>query len=141
MAKPSESDIAYVAGIIDGEGCIGIYRASRARSGHSLLIKVSMTEPHAIQLLIDSFGARANPYTNKFGVVYRAVYTGERAYKFLQLIVKYLRVKRAQAEAAMEFYTACMGRKGHVLSDDDVAVRAFYEHKLKAMKRRGVSHR
>jgi hypothetical protein len=45
MPTPTELDYAWAAGIVDGEGCISVYKQ---KSGWTLYVRVNMTEPNTI---------------------------------------------------------------------------------------------
>ena len=126
-------DLAYAAGIVDGEGCIGIYGKVNT---HMLIVKVGMCEPQAVDFLIEKFEALSNPYNNRFGPVYRAAFTGPKAYAFLCLIRPYLRVKRTQADVAIEFWEGKGNYKGYKIAPEELARRVDYELRLKALKPR-----
>lgn len=132
----TDTDIAYIAGIIDGEGSIGVYKNKNTkRSQHQMQVRVAMREDHAVNMLVNIFGARYNNFRNKTGIVYRAVFTGPRAYEFLKLIRKYLRVKLDQANLAIEFYEICIGKSGKRTTDSQIDLRNKYEFRLKEMKK------
>ena len=104
-------DLAYVAGIVDGEGCISIikHRDSDCRRGYyfHLTVNVSNTNEWLIAWLKFAFGGHT--HTRKKGN-YRPLYQwfidASQAFKFLKLILPYLRIKKPQAELAIEFHKA-----------------------------------
>ena len=109
-------DLAYAAGIIDGEGHIALSkyvekgnRARRRRSGLSVYgfhIAVMMTEPSAVQWLHKTFGGSFKPYPHKRckgGMVWRWAVCGDSCASLLQVLLPYLKTKQKQAEVALEF--------------------------------------
>lgn len=103
----TETDKAYIAGIIDGEGCIGIYvaRGGKGYGSHALQVVVKMSEPQAITMISETFdtpihvgGVRGN--SRPCGTV---TLRAEKALSLLQACLPYLRVKKAQAEIGIEF--------------------------------------
>lgn len=100
-------DLAYVAGIIDGEGCIGLY-LSKKSSYYFIQVAVHMTNEWMITWLSNNFSGSKNVYTH-----YRKRanckpewawnITGKKALEFLELIYPYLKLKKAEAEIAINF--------------------------------------
>jgi hypothetical protein len=106
----SASDLAYCAGIVDGEGCIGIYQNRKADSGRSItysaVVVVAMTRPEAIEFLAATFGGalRQDRRKTKTGKpVYRWVLHIKEAVALLEIICPFLKVKKANAENVLEY--------------------------------------
>lgn len=94
--------LAYAAGLIDGEGCIGIYRNSH-NGNYQLRIAVEMVESSGLQELHSLFGGR---WYFKTGTEVRRprcswMVFNSAAEAALRLILPYLRVKRPQAELGL----------------------------------------
>ena len=99
-----KTDLAYIAGIIDGEGCIRItidgshYRHSR------MYISVASTDQWLIQYLRMAFdGHIYSKHLEHRKASWEWVLGGESALIFLQAILPYLYLKRPQAEIAIQF--------------------------------------
>jgi hypothetical protein len=90
----NEIDLAYIAGIIDGEGSIGINKIKNYNGTNTtyyrLLVQVCMVEGCIPQWLCDAFGAVS----------------------FLKVILPYLKIKKEQAEIAIEFQSQRMKSGG-----------------------------
>lgn len=114
FGKERTGALAYCAGIIDGEGCIGIYvRNPRGGRGirHELKVQVNMQTTPAIEMLKECFGGLQdyrvkNKKTNAFCYQWRI--GDRRAYGCLKILLPYLRVKKMEAEKAIEFYEKCI---------------------------------
>lgn len=132
MPKVEETTLAYVAGIIDGEGYIGIYGGKQDK--HVLTVGVKMCDPEAIGVIVDNFGGTNSGYENEKAYVYRVILRAGKAYEFLKAIRKYLRVKAEQADWAIEFYEECWRGKGHNLTTGDLTQRSEYAAILKDLK-------
>ena len=112
-----KTDIAYIAGIMDGEGCIHIKRHTKEpATQYTLQITVGSTQEWLCRYLQFSFGGsvRQNlsvtkriPPQKPFWV-WRV--SAALAYNFLKIIYPYLHLKREQARIALEFQEA---RKQH----------------------------
>ena len=106
----NETDFAYAAGLIDGEGTIGIYKnkAKSCRCGYRfyLRVRLGMTNITAPYWLYTIFGGYFREYPNRgWGekVLYEWGLSPEQAYAFLVSILPYLKTKKQQAQVAIEF--------------------------------------
>jgi hypothetical protein len=93
--------LPYLAGIIDGEGYIGVKRSAchpgRVTPGHHARISVKMNEPApAVRLLAEAFGGRCAPENGRAMLCWQV--TDAAAERALTALLPYLLVKRAQAE-------------------------------------------
>lgn len=99
---------AYAAGLIDGEGCIGIFK-SNAKSHHptySARVDVGMTTKAAtvLQSLRREYGgtiSRSREATERWAEAQCWSVSGSAAAKMLSRIAPYLRMKGEQAEVAL----------------------------------------
>lgn len=107
--------LAYTAGIIDGEGCIGIYhrkqRSVKSGFAYVLIVAVWNTNPWLVQWLKMSYGGNilrpkisreAHPTWKQ---PWRWTIYDKHAAEFLELVLPYLQLKRPQAEIAITFLT------------------------------------
>ena len=102
-----QTDLAYIAGIMDGEGCICIVkRKSCSRKGYSYQLRVTIVNTN--EWLVHSLKMQYNGWvydhcsgTNKRVWEWRV--DSNLALSFLESIVKYLKLKRAEAEIAINF--------------------------------------
>ena len=126
-----QTDLAYIAGIIDGEGNISLiaarvkrpvpksgparpeartaqYDASGTRLRHFLGVGVGMTDELIPMMLKNAFGGSIYYYENRPGWkgIWRWLITSNKALAFLRAIQPYLRLKVAQAEIAIQFQEA-----------------------------------
>jgi len=140
-----QHDLAYFAGLFDGEGSIGIYHKTQRDRKHSYLTLqciVQMTNsfiPHLLQMHFGGslFVDKKFRYQNK-AVSYRWGVVGRQALAFLQEIYPYLRIKQPEAKLAIEFQTAVpVNRGSRRLSEEEVAVRQAQALLLKNLKREG----
>ena len=101
-------DIAYMAGIFDGEGCISIGKHQRRKNWnptYSLKISVVMCNPYIPKLFQMAFGGRIDCYER---VGYKLPHwnwhlDSKNTIPFLEAIMPYLRLKRDEARLALEF--------------------------------------
>jgi hypothetical protein len=95
---PSETDKAYYAGIIDGEGCITV---SKGKYDHrTLTVAVVMCDEKPVRDLFKEYGGclffieKSNP---KWRNAWRWAVKQQKAKRFLEDVLPYLRVKQEQA--------------------------------------------
>jgi len=111
----SKVNLAYLAGLIDGEGCIYLKRRAENSTWLQLMLTISQKDVAYLNKIKELIGKRC--YFRKPGVTYTAanlVYSSNQAYEILKAIVPYLKLKREQAEFAIDFYENCKvpaGRK------------------------------
>ena len=140
--KMRKWEAAYLAGLIDGEGCIGIYarkpNGTRRFLYHQLQVIVGMGEPEAIDFMAQvTAGYHSLRYNRdiKGHTVHEIRLYGQKGASFLKEILPFLRNKRPQAEIAIEFYQNCnFSKANQAVSEDELALRCSYEMALKAMK-------
>ena len=102
-----EQDLAYAAGIIDGEGSIGISRR-KSNDSYLLTVQVSMTNDAVPEWLHRNFGGNIGTYQpgkmslSSKPITKWAVF-GTRAQEFLRGIYPYLHEKERQASVALTF--------------------------------------
>lgn len=143
--------LAYLAGIVDGEGCIGIYgnygrwisSRGKRKAIYRLDVKVGMSDPEPIVLLRQVFAGSIHTRKQLPQGGRRPFYTwcvSQRKAKYaLSLLIPYLRAKKAQAELALEF-TRARADIGHrygrlPLSVMEHVELAEYADQLKFLKR------
>lgn len=94
------SDLAYCAGLIDGEGCISAAPIPRCPASYSVTLTVGMCDREGLDLLVAVFGGevRADRKLTSTGkTLYRWSLSCRKAAAALRLLEPYLRVKRARA--------------------------------------------
>jgi hypothetical protein len=107
---------AYAAGLIDGEGCIGISRINRTNYSqwngnfnnheYRLTVNINMTDRKALDFIYGAFGGYILPvkqYDLERLPVYRWEVRSKAAMQFLKQILFALRTKKEQAELAIRF--------------------------------------
>jgi hypothetical protein len=136
---------AYAAGLIDGEGCIYI---SRERSSYSLRVDTGMSAK-ALPLMEDlrnEYGGsvvKAREEMGKWAAAYKWAISGEAAASMLQRLLPALRLKRPQAELALQMWALreqlpLRGRNGRRRWTDE-ALRSVGEMKMQmqSLNRKG----
>lgn len=135
--------IAYLAGIIDGEGCIGAWNAyghKRAQSPIAqICVRVAMTTPFAVKMLHAAFGGSLKvaerPKGSKRQFVWQVV--SRKAEACIIKLLPYLQEKHEQAEVALTLANLRRPRNktGIRLTNAEITERQKHVQKLKDLKR------
>lgn len=132
----SATDLAYLAGLLDGEGCFTV-----GTSG-SPLISVEMTHLATIEWIADCFGTgvttvrkRQPHHTQSF----RTQAWGENAQLLAADLLPFLRIKHANAEVFQRWRRAPRGR-GRQIPPEILALRAEIKAEIRRLNRRGGAH-
>ena len=134
-----DTELAYLAGFFDGEGCISISKRSRTAHGYGLMVSVSQLNPEPLLVLRKRFGGSISRSKDKRGFRTLVVWTiGARlALAALEEMRPYLSVKADEADVALEF------QRGIDTWTDKAAEterRALLSEKLQEMKQRTYDH-
>lgn len=135
-----DTDLAWAAGIVDGEGCIHIKMQADKRRGtnrHVLVVSVVNTDPRMVQRLHDVFGGYVGLGNKPSGrrrrrFVWIAQAWGAAA--FLQAISPYIVSKQDQVEVALLFAQTMSGRK--LIPPEVIEERARLHQRLKDLHHR-----
>lgn len=109
-AKGTDTELAYWAGLADGEAHLGITWANRnaPRSSYGAVISLRMTDRPIIQAFAQRFGMTVDPrtYRNDLSVlpIYATECSGTKAARVAQELLPYLRLKRGQAELLIKLH-------------------------------------
>jgi hypothetical protein len=145
MALVNAVHIAWAAGFLDGEGCIHITRQTyggKRRETMRLGVHITQNDLPSLEHFREAVGIDAPIYPVKMAdnhrrQCYTLNYSGHAAMRLLNLLMPYLKRKRAVAEAAEDFWT--LGRVGERngargLDPEVIRVREHYFHLLKQLK-------
>ncbi|MGF6692968.1 hypothetical protein M2318_003045 [Metapseudomonas resinovorans] len=105
IARLSDLDLAYLAGLIDGEGCFSIQKTPAA-SRYFPILSVGMTHHPTMQWYTDKLGALLDtipPEHDGYLPKLRARVSGKRLVALCALLVPFLITKREQAEEVVRF--------------------------------------
>jgi len=94
-----DGEMAYIAGIIDGEGYIGIIKSKKTKNyNYSPQFGLNMKNPEGVQLIENRFGLNVRQTkTGEFSITA----TGQKLQRMLLEVYPYLRVKKREAELAI----------------------------------------
>lgn len=122
---PLDTDIAYLAGLIDGEGCIRVKRSKpyrhltgRQNASYHCSIHVRMVDEPAIAFLRDTLGGwywleKRRERSDAQRPLYCWQATDKDAEHILRALLPFLRVKRGAAENALALRDLQASRRQH----------------------------
>ena len=135
-------DYAYIAGLFDGEGCIFIGKFWHKRDNYRqyvLRVKVALREKWIPEWLFFAFNCgRLNniKQTKTSGAtIWCWTVEGNNAVEFLKTILPYLKLKRTQADLAIQFQNNRI--KGKHTTDGQKAVMEANRILMKELKHIG----
>lgn len=146
----NNEDVAYAAGIIDGEGSIVIGKGKQhVGTGYSyeVLVSVHMMDGYVPKYLAQCFGGKYKKtpvaHNNKkgdFAYYYHA--NGSRAKVFLSMILPYLKIKRRQAEIAIYLQDKLSSNpNGKLVTPEMAKEREALKNMIQELKRIPVNER
>lgn len=108
MSKNPKTDYAYIAGIIDGEGCISIVRSARSKRPspeYYLKVVVCINSVRVANKLVGVFGGHVYMRKRQIGRHLQHVWylNGRNACEMLKKVRPYLTEKREQADLGIHF--------------------------------------
>ncbi len=145
MPKNFKLELAYLAGLFDGEGCICIRQNGQKKNGKRkqlcLDCGIGMNSEYIPQLFKFHFGgsiSKRHPKKITHSPCWYWQVSAQKALTFLEIISSHLRLKKAEAELAIEFQHRLKCRRGQLLSNDEIAYRQAQKILLSSLKRRNV---
>lgn len=133
MMSNSLSDLAYCAGVFDGEGCVTLTKDGD--SNYRLRLKITSTDYSVLTWLQDHFGGSINlsrKETDNNKESWDWYCKTEDQVVFLFGILPYTIIKRAQIIEALNYHFE--KQNGGKLTEDEFVLRERYYMKLKSMK-------
>jgi len=134
MKKIKIQDKAYLAGVIDSDGCISIQKYSNCAS-YRVIITVIQKDIKIIEYLYSIFEGSVNVVSRKRkntrDFYLRWVVTDKKAMELLKSIFSYLILKKQQAELAINLYsyktrTYRSQRKGGYTEESKLKQKSFF---------------
>jgi len=95
-------EAAYIAGFVDGEGCIRIQ--NKNKTSHYLVLSINQKDRRVLEWLAPKIGAVSiGCYSNEYGPVYTVAISGKKVVTLLEQIIDYMIVKKRQARVALRW--------------------------------------
>ena len=139
----ANESLAYIAGIIDGEGSISIACSQmRGRYRHSIRLSVNNTCEALIDYVSALFpGSRSTLLgSGNHRTVYTVQWHGRSAINIIELVLPYLIVKKPVAEVVLDMWERCFLSKNErsAVSEANMILRNSYRERVKGLNRRGA---
>jgi|SRR5215471_1605569 len=136
------AELAYTAGIIDGEGTVALTPWKRS---FLPFVQVTNTDRRVIEWLKERFGGTVYVHVRSVSTVHKPRFnlrwTGKRSTALLTALLPYLVLKREQAELCLRYYSE--GRNFHVgnnpLPQFEHERRRALHAALKQLNKRGLA--
>lgn len=149
ISKPKEVDLAWAAGVLDGEGCIhfSVYRPpARPSAKYRLFIDIQMVHLPTLLKIEGMLGGSVRPINRgaKKGNrrdIWRWSIGNKAAERILPLLLPYLITKRAEAVIALEFFALDLpkpSRRGR--SQEHTSILEDLARQMKVAKRYEWKH-
>jgi len=144
-----KEQLAYLAGIIDGEGSIHIsknkkgYKIGAKNPSHNLRLYITSTNKTLIDWLCLQFGGntvyKKQHKNNKNQKASWDWYIdATKAVTILKAVYSYLLIKKPQAQLAIEFQKQKTNKSGKKLTPQIIQIRDNYKNKMMILNKRGV---
>ena len=147
----TQTDLAYLAGFIDGEGCItlGWHWTSKQKSKRyrymQLRVEIANTDVGVLAWARGLFSLPSVLYTTKrqprhWKPAHHLSWTGQNAVSVIQQVYPFLKIKKGQAEIALKFHETrvARGARRKGVPDDVQTVRDLLNEQLHVANARGV---
>lgn len=144
-----ETTWAYLAGIVDGEGCITITRLSPNEKQHTknyrfqFTLVIVNTSPALITWLHDNFGGRVvrkKVDRTRHKQTWAWVLKESAAIPLLKRLLPYMVIKRRQAEAVIELKRDWVYFRGHrMISTEELSRRSALWEEVRRLNRPGIA--
>ncbi len=108
----NELEVAYLAGLFDGEGYISVStKTHRPAMSKGLIVGVQMTTPEPLHLCSRIFGGKVRSRWHRPNekLLYGWTLQGKRCETFLRFLFSYLLVKKEKANLALSFLACGRG--------------------------------
>lgn len=144
---PTRADVAWAAGLFDGEGCVHIACQTypNRRAVYRLRVSVSQVNAAVLREFGWAVGVPGRLYSprptkKQKRICHALVYDGVEAFLVLQILRDHLRRKQAQTDLARRFRDECdihrhPGPKG--LSEAVWALRRWFYDRMKQLNQEG----
>lgn len=121
QSKYSETDVAYLAGLFDGEGCLKL----SGRRGRSINLDICNTYLPVLEWAYATFGGYICTQERSAAEIEKGhrrrfhwtVFSAESIEKILKLMLPYLKIKKDQTVLALKFLDTVFQHCGQPLTD------------------------
>lgn len=133
--KPIE--LAYIAGFVDGEGCISMVRRKYEKNPkwnvrYTPRVTVTNGNREILEFIQSLFGGHMSEkkrYSEKHNTAWNLVISSTKSIYMATELLPYLRLKKPQAQLLIDFYETYTPRKrgrGNFVPEEEMEKRKFY---------------
>lgn len=137
---PRGEDVAYAAGLLDGEGTVGIYRSKRPTYFiYAVRTSVANTYRPVLEWLASKWGGSIHRTNRGEGrPCWSWALSSRSAVDFLREVLPYLRIKDRQARLALAFEAHRSAHHHMRRSEVDIRVYDSLKARISSLNKRGV---
>lgn len=138
------TELAWIAGFFDGEGCVCIYRSKEApsqlrrngRGRHVLTLSLTQKTKEILDWVASMFGGRVEKYRTSKPCYTWTLCGRDKQRAFIYAVLPYLKLKKRQAELALEYLDTVLDEKqGYSPTPNDVLeIRQHILDEVKLLK-------
>ena len=128
----SETEWAYLAGLIDGEGCIRIERNKGKQLQGTPTVALTNSNPLMLLWVLLRFGGHL--YKKKSKSCWDIYWLGKATIPLLEGMLPYLTAKKGQAELVLD-YRKLVGKPGKRLTSDMIEKREAIAEAMSILKK------
>jgi hypothetical protein len=130
----------YIAGIVDGEGTIGLYKYDNI---YIVEIKIHNTNLNLLKYVRDTIklghiNRQSKKENHKFVYIYKL--RKHEYKKFLNEILPYLKIKRRQAELVLQYLSLRKGHRDNPLTYDEIEIRENIYEQIRPLNKTGQTY-
>lgn len=137
MKKEKAIKLAYMAGFLDGEGCIRISSQENPPFSirHQLQVTIGQKDGAIMDWIVGNFGGNVHRIKRDGSFAWTVSQT--KALDFLKQIYPFLQYKKSQAELGIRFMGRIqkIGIRGKRLSEHEIQVRASMMKQMTELKK------
>lgn len=146
MNSIAELNLAYLAGLIDGEGCLAVIRQrnSHCRAGYAYRcgLRIANSNEPIMDWLVKVVGAGAVkshlPKMRNSKRQWTWEVWGDDSANLTRQLLPHFRIKRPQADLLLAFQQGLKSRSGPYLTPKELAFRETCYHHSRALNQRGA---
>ena len=124
-----KKNLAYIAGLFDGEGCVVI---RKDRKYFRLEVRITNTNRKVIDYIHSFFNGDVIVYDKgRYKTCYNLRFADGKGAKFLKSVLPYLIIKKEQAKLGIEFQEKVIRKiRNKCLTKRDLTLRKKYKEKI-----------
>ena len=142
----NKETLAYIAGLIDSEGCVTLYGTGGQGTAHPMAcfapkLVIEMTSEDLVKWLHSTTGVgsvrRYVPKNLRARIRWRWAVKGREAVSLLRAVIPYLRLKREHAELLFQFAATRTVSCKRGLTEDTIVTRKVLVERIRHLNTRG----